>query len=115
MVDTLSFDDPYEKQPSEQETIKLDLSAIAASLVVSGYALTSAVVNVFDQTGEDVTGDMVATNSIDGPNSFVYVTVKAGEDGQDYFMRIRHTWQKGGNPDQTKESDLLVQVREIGF
>ena len=115
-MDTLNFDSPYEKQPSEQETIRIDLTQIAGSLPISGYVLSAAVITVWDQTGTEVTSSMIqGTPVVDGPNSCVYPTVKAGSDGQNYFMRIRHTWQKTANPDQTKESDLLIQVRQKGF
>lgn len=102
----------YTKQPAEQETVKIDWSKRAASLVVSGYAISSVQVKIYDSTGTEKTADM-----LDGAASFVgtdiYATIKAGEDGKNYDARIRVTLQKALNPDQVQEEDLTILVREV--
>ena len=111
-----SFDKAFEKQPSEQLTIRAEFADIYANLVVNGYTLSAVEVKVFDTTGTDVSSSMVqGTPSIDAVNYYVFVIFKAGEDGKDYYARFRTTWTKAGQPDQIIEDDLLIQVRQVGY
>jgi len=111
-----SFDRAFEKQPSEQLTIRAEFATILSNLVISGYVLSAVEVKVFDTTGTDVTTSMVeGTPTIDAVNNYVFVTLKNGTDGKDYFARFKTTWTKGGQPDQIDEKDLLIQVKQMGF
>jgi hypothetical protein len=111
-----SFDKVFEKQPSEQKTIRAELADVAEKLIVSGYALNAVEVKVYDSTGTDVTTSMVeGTPSLDAVNYYVFVTIKNGTNSTDYYARFKTTWTKGGQPDQTDEKDLLIQVRQMGF
>jgi len=110
------FDKSFEKQPSEQLTIRAEFADVASKLIVSGYAFSAAEVKVFDSTGTDVTTSMVeGTPSLDAVNYYVFVTIKNGTNGTDYYARFKTTWTKGGQPDQIIEKDLLIQVRQMGF
>lgn len=112
----LNFDEAWEKQPSEQKTIRAEFAQVLSKLVVSGYVLNSAEVKIFDSTGTDVTATMISgTPTIDAVNSYVYVTLKNGTDGADYTVRFKTTWTKATQPDQTDEKDLLIMVRQRGF
>jgi hypothetical protein len=112
----LDFDKAYEKQPSEQKTIRLELAEVASSLIVSGYALNAAEIKIFDSTGEDASDDMVEGEpTLDATNYYVYVFLKNGEDQADYFLRLKTTWTKDAQPDQKDERDLLIKVRAKGF
>ncbi len=112
----LDFDKAFVKQPSEQLMIRLELANLFASLVKSGYALSAAVLAVFDTSGTDVTATMVSGSpSVDANNKYVFVTIIAGTDNSDYFGRLRTTWTLGGQTDQKPESDFLIQVRQKGF
>lgn len=111
-----SFNKSFEKQPSEQLTIRAEFADIYANLVVSGYTFSAVDIKVYDTAGTDVTTSMVeGTPSIDAVNYYIFVTFKAGEDGKNYYARFKTTWTKGGQPDQTDEKDLLIQVRQMGF
>jgi len=116
-MDVLSFDRSFEKQPSEQMTIRLELGRILSSLVVSGYVLSTAEVKVFDSAGTDTpTTEMIlGSPTVDAVNNYVFVTIIAGTAGNDYFLRLKSTWTKSAQPDQKPECDLLIQVRQKGF
>jgi hypothetical protein len=112
----LDFDGSYEKQPSEQKTIRADFSQVCSNLVVSGYVLTTAEVKVFDSTGTDLSATMIqGAPTVDAVNNWVFVTLKNGADLTNYTARFKTTWTKAGQPDQTDEKDLLIQVRQRGF
>jgi hypothetical protein len=112
----LDFEKTYLKQPSEQKTIRIELSEVAENLVVSGYTLNAAEAKIFDSTGTDKTTDMVeSTLTIDAVNKYVFVTLKNGVDGSDYTLRLKTTWGKVAQPDQIDEKDLLIQVRQKGY
>lgn len=112
----LDFDKAFEKQPSEQLTIRLEVAKLFSSLVVSGYALSAADLKVFDSTGTDVTATMVSgAPTIDAVNNYVFALIINGTDGKDYFGRLKTTWIKATQPDQKPESDFLIQVRQKGF
>jgi hypothetical protein len=112
----LDFDGSYEKQPSEQKTIRADFSQVCSALVVAGYTLSSAEVKVFDVTGTDVTATMIqGVPTVDAVNNWVFVTLKNGTDATNYTARFKTTWTKAGQPDQVDEKDLLIQVRQRGF
>lgn len=112
----LDFEKTFLKQPSEQKTLRIELSEIAENLVITGYTLTTAEAKIFDSTGTDKTTDMVeSTITIDAINNYVYITVKDGVDGSDYTMRLKTTWKKTAQPDQIDEKDLLIQVRQKGY
>ena len=110
----------YVKQPSEQETIKIDWSKRAASLVVSGYAISTVTVAIYDSAGVDVSDDELGPPIVVGllkdiPSFLgtdLFFTVKAGESGQDYDAKITVTLTKGGYVDQIQEEDLKIVVRE---
>jgi hypothetical protein len=112
----LNFDKAFLKQPSEQKTIRIELSEVAENLVVSGYTLNAAEAKVFDSAGTDKTTNMVeSTLTIDATNNYVFVTLKDGADGSNYTLRLRTIWTKTAQPDQKDEKDLLIQVREKGY
>lgn len=116
IVPVLDFDISFQKQPSEQLTIRLDLGQILSSLVASGYALSAADLKVFDSSGTDVTASMVSgAPTIDAVNNYVFALIIDGTDAKDYFGRLKTTWTKAGQPDQVIETDLLIQVRQKGF
>jgi len=104
----------YLKQPSEQETIKIDWSERANALVVAGYTISAIEVKVFDSGGgQDVTASMVnGSPSYSGTD--IFVTLKNGTDGSDYSARIRVTFSKTSYPDQIQEEDLRIMVRQVG-
>jgi len=111
-----SFDKDFEKQPSEQKTIRAEFSDVAEKLIISGYELNAVEVKVYDSTGTDVTVSMVeGAPSIDAVNYYVFVTIKNGTNGTNYYARFKTTWIKAGQPNQTDEKDLLIQVRQMGF
>lgn len=112
----LDFNIAIEKQPSEQLTYRFELANIFESLVISGYGLSAAEVKIFDSTGMDVTASMVlGVPSIDDVNKYIFVTIIAGTDGNDYFGRIKTTWTKASAPDQKPECDFLIRIRQKGF
>ena len=112
----LDFEKTYLKQPSEQKTIRIELSEVAENLIITGYTLTAAEAKIFDSAGTDKTTDMVeSTITIDATNNYVYVTVKDGVDGSDYSLRLKTTWTKTAQPNQLDEKDLLIQVRQKGY
>lgn len=112
----LSFDKSFEKQPSEQLTIRAEFAQLYSSLTISGYALSSVDLKIFDSTGADKTTDMLlGTPTIDETNYYIFATLQDGTDGMDYYARFKTTWTKAGQPDQKPESDLLIQVRQKGF
>jgi len=103
----------YQKQPSEQETVKISFSRRMASLVVSGYAIYSVEVKVYDSEGTDVSSTMVeGTPSFSGTD--VYATIKAGTSGASYYARVKVTATKDGAVNQILEEDLLVRVVQDG-
>jgi len=103
----------YRKQPSEQETLKIAWTRNISSLVVSGYVIYSIDVKIFDSSGTDKSDTMIyGTPSFSG--EYVYVTVKGGEDGKDYWVRFKVTLTKSGEPNQIQEEDLRVEVRQWG-
>lgn len=112
----LGFNAALEKQPSEQITTKANFTEVATGLVVSGYALNTCDLVVFDQAGGNQTGNMVeGSATVDANNYCVFVCFKAGNDGQNYYARYKTTWSKNTQPDQKIERDLLITVREKGF
>jgi hypothetical protein len=111
----LGFDRAFEKQPSEQKTIRAEFADVASNLVVSGYAMSAAEVKLFDDVGTEVTLTMVeGAHSIDAVNHYVYVTIKAGTHGKNYIARFKTTWTKADQPNQVDEKDLLIQVKQKG-
>lgn len=112
----LDFDKSWEKQPSEQKTIRLELAGVAAKLVVNGYILNTAEVKVFDSVGTDVSTTMVdGTVTVDAVNNYVFTTIKAGTHGSDYTLRLKTTWTLTAQPNQVDEKDLLILVRQKGY
>ena len=115
-MSVLNFDRAFEKQSSEQKTIRAEFADVASKLVVSGYALNAAEVKAFDSSAAEVTATLVeGTPTVDGANKYVFVTIKNGTDGKDYTLRFKTTWTKADQPNQTLEHDLLIQVRQRGF
>ena len=111
----LGFDNLFEKQPSEQKTVRLELAGVASKFVISGYVLYSAEVKVFTDAGIDVTSTMIeGSETIDVANNYVYTTVKGGTDGSYYYLRLKTTWTKGGVVNQVDEKDLLIKVKQKG-
>jgi len=82
-------------------------------LIDNGYAFSTTVVAVFDSSGVDVSSTLIQGTPARTGN-YVYVTVKAGTDGQDYYGRIRVTLTKALSEDEKIEADFLIQVREKG-
>jgi len=112
----LDFDKSFDKQPSEQLTIRLELQNIYDSLVKSGYVLSSADLKIFNSSGQDVTETMLSGGiSLDVTLNYVYATIINGTDGSDYFGRLKTTWTLATQPDQKPESDFLIRVRQKGF
>jgi hypothetical protein len=102
----------YQKQPWEQETLKIDWSSRIASIPISGFAITSVAVSVFDEDGTDMTDTMVqGDTTYDGENN-IYPTFSGGEDGKKYDARIRVILSKAGETDQKQEEDLRIKVKE---
>jgi hypothetical protein len=109
------FDKAFEKQPSEQKTIRAEFADVALNLIVSGYVLNAVEVKVFDTSGTDVTTTMIeGTPTIDALNNYIFVVIKNGTDGKDYYVRFKTTWTKTSQPNQIDEKDLLIHVRQIG-
>jgi hypothetical protein len=112
----LGFNAAFEKQPSEQLTIRANFTDLAASLAVTGYSLNAVELKIFDESGADQSNNMVqGSPTVDGNNYAILATVKAGIDGNNYFARFMTTWIKSTQPDQTLERDLLIQIRQKGF
>jgi len=115
-MSVLGFNAALEKQPSEQITIKTNFTDVASNLTVSGYALNSCDVAVFDQTGANESGNMIqGSPTVDANNSDVFTCFKAGVDGKNYYARFKATWTKSLQPDQIIERDLQIEVRQKGF
>ncbi len=115
-MSVLGFNAALAKQPSEQMTIRANFATVGNALAVSGYALNSCELKVFDLTGADTGNNMMEGNAtIDGNNSWVLATFKAGNDGQNYYARFKTTWTKGGQPNQILERDLMIEVKQQGF
>ncbi len=104
----------YEKQPWEQETLQVDWTNKAVSLVVSGYVISAVEVKAYASTdGEDKTDTMIeGVPWYSGYN--VFAIIKGGTDGLDYYIRFRVTLSKAGATDQKQEADLLLKVRQEG-
>jgi hypothetical protein len=114
-MSVLGFNAAFEKQPSEQLTIRANFTDVAASLAVTGYGLNAVELKIFDEVGTDQSNNMVqGSPTVDGNNYAILATFKAGADGNNYFARFKTTWTKSAQPDQTLERDLLIQVREKG-
>jgi len=112
----LGFNNALEKQPSEILSIRTEFANVASSLVQSGYSMNSVDLVVFDPAGNNATSAMVSGSpSIDANNYYVFVTIKNGDDGKDYFARFKTTWIKTSQPDQIIERDLKIEVRQKGF
>jgi hypothetical protein len=115
-MSVLGFNAALTKQPGEQVTIKADFNNVAASLVVSGYALNNAAVTIYDSTGVSTGNNMIqGTITADANNKAVLLTIKSGSDGKDYYGKFATTWTKNAEPDQIIERDLLIKVRQEGF
>ena len=114
-MSVLGFNTAFEKQPSEQITVKASFNDVADSLVVAGYGLNNCTVTVYDFAGADKSNNMISGNAtVDSNNSAVLVTIKAGSDGQNYYAKFLSTWSMNGEPEQIIERDLQIQVREKG-
>lgn len=115
-MSALGFNAALEKQPSEQLTIRANFYAVAGNLAISGYGLNACELLVYDESGGNATGNMVLGSlTIDANNYCVLATLKAGNDGQNYFARYRTTWTKTAQPDQIIEKDLKIEVKQKGF
>jgi hypothetical protein len=108
------MDAPYEKQPWEEETVEIDWTKRAGSLVIAGYAISAIDVKVYESS---VAGTEHSEMVVDTPSYIgflVYVTLGGGVSGTDYFARFRVTLTKGPATPQKTEADLLIKVRERG-
>ncbi len=114
-MSVLGFNAAFEKQPSEQITVKANFADVASSLVVSGYSMNNCELKIFDSAGTDSSNNMIQGNAtVDANNSWVFACIKAGNDGQNYYARYKTGWTKASEPDQLIERDLLIEVREKG-
>lgn len=112
----LGFNAAFEKQPAEILSGRMDFSDVAENLAQDGYALNACDLVVYDNSGNNTGNNMISAGpTLDANNSYVYVTFKAGNDGNDYYARFRTTWAKNGQPDQLIERDLKIEVRQKGF
>ncbi len=106
------LDGHYEKQPSEQESVKVQFANRINSFVVAGYAITAIEVKIYDDAATDKSSTMLDSSSYSGTD--VYLTPKGGTDGKDYWARMKLTCTKAGSPTQTIEEDLQIKVRQKG-
>lgn len=104
----------YEKQPSEQETLEINFSKRIASIVLSGYVISTVAVTIYDSDGTSVTATMLeGTPSISG--SKIYFTVKGGTSGKTCFAKMLATATLTSYPDQILEADLQIDVEEVAL
>lgn len=112
----LDFDKALKKQPCEILTLRIEMSEVASSLALSGFALASAAVKIFDDAGVDVSSLMLSGSVVvDDTNKYIYFTVIAGATGEDYTAAILSTWTKAGQTNQIVEKDLRIEVDEKGY
>ncbi len=104
---------PYLKQPWEQRTLRFDWTKDCQPLIDNGYAFSTLAVVVYDSSGIDRSSTMIQGTPYQAGN-YVYATIKAGTDNEDYYGRIRVTLTKTASEDEKIEADLLIQVREKG-
>jgi len=104
---------PYTKQPWDQRTLRFDFEDDCQPLLDDGYAYSTLAVAIFDSAGADQSSSMIQ-GTPSRTNNHVFVTVKAGTDGSDYYGRIRLTLTKTAYDSQQIEADFLIQVREKG-
>lgn len=115
-MSVLGFNNYFEKQPSETLSIKTEWDEVAEALASNNYAIGNCELVVFDGAGGNKTSDLVSgVPTIDANNHLVYATFRAGLDGQDYNARFKTTWSLNGQPDQTLERDLKIEVRQKGY
>jgi len=103
----------YQKQPWEQETVRLDWSNRISSVPLSGYAISAVAVVVYDTDGNDVSSSMLEGDPSYSGN-YAYATFKGGTDGQKYYARFRITLTKDAADTQYQEEDLIIVVKQEG-
>lgn len=108
------IDNVYCKQPFEVETIKIDWHSRINTIGVSGYAISTVAIEIFDSKGQDKTTNMLE-GSVLYSGTDILLTIKDGMDGEDYFARIRVTLTKAGYVTLYQEEDLVINVRQRGF
>ncbi len=112
----LGFNNYFEKQPSEIVSIRAEFADLASALAQNGYNMSNCDLAIFDAVGNNTGNTLISAGpTVDANNSYVYATIRAGTDGNDYYARFKTTWSKSGQPDQLIERDLKISVRQKGF
>jgi len=100
----------YTKQSWKQETIKIPWSEKISDLVRSGYAISALTVTISDSTGTSVNDAMLVGSTYSGTD--LYITIKAGTDGESYNCRVQVTLTLTGYDNQKQEGDLKITVTD---
>ena len=99
----------YEKRSGDQETLTIRFGERMLPFV--GYSLNSVTAVVKTIHEVDVSLNMIVGSAIiDGTD--VIITIKDGENGMDYNLRLIATLVKAGDPNQIINATLYIIVRD---
>lgn len=103
----------YTKNPADERTIPFRYNWLINNPTYAGYSLDTYTFSVLDE------GAVSHPEMINGTpwndSLFLYLPVKGGNDGLDYYVKGVIIFKKTGSPDFVKEWQLLIQVRQEGI